>query len=135
MAEIPQIPADEPVVVPAASEATYPDLYITDLFVQADYADFAKTKALVVLYPYNYTTKQALVEQSRRTEYRIDDLWSAAAHMPLLAQTMGQLTYVVSLMRQKESLESRLTAALDGEDVSALQTALATVKTNLGITE
>ena len=133
MADLPQISADLPVVIPAVAEKTYPDLYITDLVLRTNATDLSDATVLTVFYPYNYATKESLVGPEYRQEFSISNLWTEAARALMVASVMGQLVAMVGLMRQEQSLVVQIAAAKEGADTSALASQLAAVRTSLGI--
>ena len=125
MSDLPQIVSESPIVIPeqVIPETTYPDLYVVNLRVHTEQSNML-CQAEARLQPYNYTTKQIMIDGPCQ-EFTIEDVWAEAERVPLLATVVGGMTQVVALLIQEKKLKEELEAGLDvSEELTAVQTAL-----------
>jgi len=133
MADLPKIESLSPVVTPAITieEKTYPDRFMMALNVETNPQDM-NCRAVVRLLPYNYTTKELLLQEGVMKRFIIEDLWTEAARVPLLAQMMGGIIQVVDLLVKEKDLTEAIAVAT-GEAKTTLEGQLTTVQTALGV--
>lgn len=122
---LPQIVSEAPIVIPeqVIPETTYPDLYVVNLRVHTEQKDMS-CQAEVRLQPYNYTTKQIMIDGPCQ-DFSIEDVWAESERVPLLATVMGGLIQVTALLIKEKKLTEEMKAGIDvSEELSAVQTAL-----------
>ena len=130
MPELPPIASPTgTVIVPAVAipEQTFPDLYLVNLRVHTD-QDTMQCEAEARLQPYNYSAKQIMKDGPAQT-FKIEDVWTEATRVPLLAQVVGGMTQVIALLVQEKTLVG---AEAAGQDVAA---ELAAVRAALGVAD
>lgn len=144
MTRLPRVASLEPVEIPPAEAASYPDHYPVKIVIRSD--PNTGTKMTVESIPYNWDTRASLSGPWTRWEFpgneettddegnpqTITTIEEMINQFPLVGQAMGLFTQVVGLAMQRKELKKNiafLTAA--GEDVTAYQDSLAQVEAAL----
>jgi hypothetical protein len=92
----PRIQGKTTATIPARQEATYPDWWLSGLFVRLN-ADGTST-ATLKFHRYNWETKVHAPEPREEREVAIDDLWGLAAENADVATAMGAIAAAVAGM-------------------------------------
>ena len=106
--ELPRIPGQTTVVVPARQYAEYPDWWLSGLFVRI--LDDGTSNATLRFHRYNYTTKQHMPEPRVERTVELTDLWQLAEENESLATAMGAIVAAVAGMAERiepEALEPK----------------------------
>jgi len=129
---LPQITNPNPITIPASTEKSFPSAYIVGLHLITLDASGTKQQLCVAFRPYNPTTQELAPNQAHDFSLNVNDIWPEAARVPLLAQVMGAIVNVASLLVQERDLAAKLSRAGDTEK-PALEQQLASVRTEMGI--
>jgi hypothetical protein len=90
------IPADNPIIFPAAPEKTFPHLWIKRLTLESENVDSGKMEAEFA--PYNSSTRE--IGPSAFNEFlSTDELWSAIQEVPEVAAAYAAILECVAPMR------------------------------------
>jgi hypothetical protein len=97
--ELPRIPGQTTVAVPARPQSEYPDWWLSGLFVRI--LDDGTSNATLRFHRYNYTTKEHMPEPRVERTVELADLWALAEENESLATAMGAIVAAVAGMAER----------------------------------
>ena len=97
--ELPRIPGQTTVAVPARPQSEYPDWWLSGLFVRI--LDDGTSTATLRFHRYNYTTKEHMPEPRVERTVELADLWALAEENADLAMAMGAIVSAVASMSDR----------------------------------
>ena len=97
--ELPRIPGQTTVAVPAPPQSEYPDWWLSGLFVRI--LDDGTSTGTLRVHRYNYTTKQHMPQPRVERTVELTDLWALAGENESLATAMGAIVAAVAGMAER----------------------------------
>jgi len=97
--ELPRIPGQTTVAVPARPQSEYPDWWLSGLFVRI--LDDGTSNATLRFHRYNYTTKEHMPEPRVERTVELANLWALAEENADLAMAMGAIVSAVASMSDR----------------------------------
>ena len=132
MVTLPKLDLLTPVSVGAKEAVDYPNLFLSLLVIRADEG---RAKATVATRNQNYVTKQIQpLSEAKPWQHEIPDLYAELDRVPVLAVAAGHILNAVGLLRKEKDLLDAIQALEEGADDSVLQSQLADVHAEMGIT-
>jgi hypothetical protein len=129
---LPQILNPNPLTIPAGEEKTFSNAYIVGLqLITLDASGF-KQRLQMTFRPYNQGTNELARDQSHDFFLSVNDIWSEAGRVPILAHVMGSIATAANLLVQERDLLDKLSKA-GGAEKTALEQQLASVRAEMGI--
>jgi hypothetical protein len=127
-----QIDNPNPITIAASEEKTFPNAYIVGLHLTTTDTAGTRQPLRVTLRPYNQAAAELDPNQSHNFTLDIKNIWTEAARVPLLAQTIGSIISVVALLVQERDLAENISKA-DETQRPALEAQLSNVRSEMGI--